>query len=155
MEIDLSELVGWNDALAKAPEELDKQMIISTNVALSQGTTMAKENAPFQDGDLSGDIRVMKKAAKVSGGYGGKFGTDLDYSAQREYGGTIYPRNGGLLVFEWKEAISPKNPAGLVFAKSVTQEGKFYMRDAQRELERMMPRMYQAGINKALRSIGS
>lgn len=154
MEVDLTQFSRWSEALEAAPQGLHKQNLASTRVALGQGVVMAKENAPFQDGDLSANIRILSEPHMAGGGYTGEYGTDLEYSAQREYGGTIYPRNGGLLVFHWEKAQSADNPEGLVFARSVTQEGSFYMQRSADALEPKLPRIYMHGITLALDEVG-
>lgn len=148
MDVDLTQLTGWNDAVQKAPAELHREMLVDTRVALMEGVTLAKENAPFRDGDLRGDIRIIEAPHMGAGGYTGTYGTDLEYAAQREYGGTIVPRNAKFLVWEGEDGE-------LVFAKSVFQTGSFFIKRSADQLKGKVVRIYQGGVNRALRGVGS
>lgn len=147
MFIELSELRGWADAVRRAPEQLDREMITSTRVALRQGVTYTVEGAPHKDGILRASIKILSGPSKSGNAYIGTYGTRLEYAAQREYGGTIVPRRAKFLVFEID--------GQLVFAKSVTQTGSFYMEKSAERLQNTVTRMYEAGVSRALRSIGA
>lgn len=154
IEIDASELVGWADAVALVPDRLHQEMTTTTNVVLMEMTTKAKELAPVGDGPLRADIRILAAARGSMGGdYTGRVGTNLVYSAQREYGGTIYPRNSEFLVFEWDLAKTADNPRGLVFARSVTQEGSFYMRGAEEWMQGEISGYYQLAVDRSLEGV--
>lgn len=145
MEVDLTQLTGWTRALAECPEKLGHEMIASTNVALHELASASRDHAPVDEGNLKADIRVMKAATRQGGVYTGTVGTDLEYAAQREYGGPIYPRNGQFLVFEVD--------GELVFARKVEQEGSHFMERGSEEIGQKFDQYYQLGIQRALGDI--
>lgn len=153
IEVDLTQLRGWTDALGAVPDKLNREMLTSTRVFLGDLASEAKQNAPVKDGPLRADIRVMGIAKNVGDAFTGKVGTDLVYSAQREYGGTITARNGGWLVFRSDHAVSEKNPQGWVKVKSVTQTGSFYLKRATDVMEQRVAEYYQLGIDRALEGV--
>jgi hypothetical protein len=135
--IDASELLDYAGDMARAADVLTDELEDATAGVLATGVGLAVQNAPIEDGGLRGDIRVIRH-----NGLDGEYGTDLDYSAQREFGGTIYPRNGKYLVFE----IGGQ----LIFAKSVTQSGDFYMQKSADELRPLAQQAFSDAVSRAL-----
>lgn len=138
LRIDASDLLGFADAMAQAPDTLAQEMRTSSQVALHEGVGYAQEAAPRDSGNLAGSIRVLDGPSDK----GGAYGSSLVYAWQREEGGTIYPRNGKYLVFEID--------GQLVFARSVTQTGSHYMEKSRQRLEGRMTPIYQLAIDRTL-----
>lgn len=138
LRIDVSELVGFAEAMAQAPDVLQQEMEMSSMVALHEGIGYAQEETPRDSGDLAGSIRILDGP----GAEGGSYGSSLVYAWQREKGGTIYPRNGKYLVFEID--------GQLIFARSVTQTGSHYMEKSRQRLEPRIEPIYQLAIDRTL-----
>lgn len=138
ISIDVTELVGYADAMAQAPGVLQAEMKASSAVALHEGIGYAQENVPRKDGILAASIMILDGPTAE----GGAYGSSLVYANQREYGGTIYPRNGKFLVFEVD--------GELVFARSVTQTGSFYMKKSMETLEPRIEPIYQLAVDRTL-----
>lgn len=78
----------------------------------------AKTRAPFRDGNLRNSIQSQR-----TGTARWIVGTNVEYAAMQEFGGTIVPRRAPYLVFRGRDG-------GLVFAKSVTIPAQPYMTPA-------------------------
>ena len=144
--IDVREFYAFATDAVEAAMVLDNEMRASTLVALHEGIGYAQEHVPRGNGDLAASIRILEGPDED----GGAYGTDMIYAWQREEGGTIYARNGKALVFTMPEAVSADNPEGLVFAKSVTQEGSHYMQQSMDDLEPRLEPIYQLAVDRAL-----
>lgn len=80
----------------------------------------AKEKVPKLTGNLARSIHT--NVTTTTNQAAAEIGTDAEYAAQVEFGGTIYPKNGKYLVF----TINGKK----IFAKKVTQRARPYLRPA-------------------------
>lgn len=110
---------------------------------LTEGVGLAQEYAPVgETGVLRGSIHIIDGASAAGGSYGIE---GLEYAWQREEGGTIYPRNGKYLVFEWK--------GELIFAKKVTQSGSHYMQKSVDQLEPKVIPAYEKAVERVLSSL--
>lgn len=122
----------------------------------------AKEIAPYRTGNLRRSIHVGGHAGE-SGGLinttGGEVsppvvtpdrveiyvGTNVEYAAQREYGGTIVPVNAPML--SWQDADGTRH-----FAHSVTQEATPYLRPAVDENTEAVQREVGEALRDLLRA---
>ena len=145
LTIDTSELVGLSNAMSAAPQKLQGEMADTTNALLAQGVGFAQEYVPVKDGTLKGSIHILDSASP--GSLSGSYGTNLEYAYMREYGGTIYPRNGKYLVFFWEKV------GAMVYATQVTQSGSHYMGKSMEALEPLAMGAFQKAVDRALDGI--
>lgn len=82
----------------------------------------AQHNAPHKSGKLAQSIHISDVEVGA-GGASVTVGTDLIYARIQEYGGTIYAKGGGWLVFQTDDGQWHK-------VKSVTLPARPYMRPA-------------------------
>lgn len=146
IRLDASEIFAFGEVMQLAPNTLQRELKDSTLVALHEGIGYAQEQVPREDGILAADIRVLEGPDPD----GGSYGTDLIYANQREYGGTILPRNKKYLAFQMADAVTPDNPEGWVFATKVTQEGSFFMKKSYEDLEPRIVPIFQLAIDRTL-----
>lgn len=146
IRLDASEIYGFGVVMEQMPDVLQRELKDSAYVALHEGIGYAQEEVPRADGVLADDIRILDGPNPD----GGSYGTDLIYANQREYGGTIVPRNKKVLAFQMPEAVSPDNPEGWVFATKVTQEGSFFMKQSRESLEPRLVPIYQLALDRVL-----
>ena len=136
--IDVSEIVGFGDALAASTGMLTAEMTRASAELLTEGVGYAQEYAPVRDGDLRASIHITDGPHAS----GGAYGTSIEYAYMREYGGTIVPRNARMLAFEVD--------GRLVFAHKVTQSGSHYMERSRDSLEPRVLPAYEAAIDRVM-----
>ena len=102
----------------------------------------AKQKAPVLTGTLRRSIHVDSVTRLGVGRWESKTGPSVIYARQREFGGTIVPRNASVLAW--------KGPNGMVFAKSVYQKGKPYMKPAFDESVSGLRELYRVAFREAL-----
>ena len=105
----------------------------------------AKQNAPVKTGTLRRSIHVASITKLGPGRWESKTGPSVIYARQREFGGTIIPRNKSVL--SWVGA-----DGGRIFAKSVYQKGKPYMKPAFDQSVSGLREIYRAAFREALES---
>ncbi|MGB3329151.1 MAG: hypothetical protein WBA46_09375 [Thermomicrobiales bacterium] len=125
-------------ALMLAPELTRSEMLKVEQGLLAAGIGFTQVAAPVDSGALRASIGVLDAAHWTGGGVSGAYGTSLIYAAQRNFGGPIYARPGGWLVFE----IDGRK----IFAKKVVQSGSHYMEAGVEQLEPLVA----AGFGKVL-----
>lgn len=103
----------------------------------------AKQRAPYRTGNLRRSIHIgghSDLASDFGGSSAGQIegpvindtrvevfvGTNVEYARQREFGGTITPRNGRFLTFQ----VGAKNSRRWVRVRSVNQRAQPYLRPA-------------------------
>lgn len=104
----------------------------------------AQDKAPFLTGTLRRSIHSEtgeKSGAKVSV----LVGTDLEYAAMQEFGGTIVPKNAKRLVFE----VDGKK----VFARKVTIPAHPYLRPAFDEQKGEAVKQFRLAVGDQVRMI--
>lgn len=126
----------------------------------------AKQRAPYRTGTLRRSIHIggfeglasdFQAGSGQPGGVPGPegvgtrvavfVGTDLEYAAQREFGGTIVPRNASALHFQLEDGT-------WITTRSVTQEATPYMRPAIDTTEAEVVQEVGAALVELLRKAG-
>ncbi|MGN6484699.1 MAG: hypothetical protein ACTHMX_09860 [Thermomicrobiales bacterium] len=129
-------------ALMLAPDLTRSELLKVEQALLASGIGFTQEATPVgETGNLRASIGVIEQAHWTGGGVSGAYGTSLIYAAQRNFGGPIYARPGGWLVFE----INGRK----IFAKKVVQTGAHYMEAGVEQLEPLVA----AGFGRALDAI--
>lgn len=119
----------------------------------------AKENAPHRSGTLRRSIHIGGHEDLNPDGIGGQVpgpevaptavsvyvGTDLEYAAMQEFGGTIVPRNAARLHFTLADGTE-------VFARRVTIPAHPYLRPAMDENQHEVTREVAAALRDLLRA---
>lgn len=104
----------------------------------------AKDKAPYKTGTLRRSLHSEtneKSGARVSV----LAGTDLEYAAMQEFGGTVVPTKGRFLVFE----IDGKK----VFARKVTIPAHPYLRPAFDEQKGEAVKVFRLAVGDQVRAI--
>lgn len=143
LTVDAGELTGFANAMKAAPGMLQSGLRAATQGLVATGVAMAQDNAPRMDGVLANSIQPISSGMD---GLSGEFGTSLVYAWQREMGGTIYPKKGKYLVFTGRDGQ-------LVFARSVTQSGSFYMQRTANQLRPLVFITYAQAVDRVLAAI--
>lgn len=118
------QIKGTKELIAKLNRLSDVGKGAAIETALRAGAApiqnAAQQKAPKLSGTLS---RSIHTEVQVSGSKGeATVGTDIEYAAQREFGGTIIAKQAPYLVF--------RVGGRLVRVKSVTQQATPYLRPA-------------------------
>lgn len=143
--VDAKDVLTFAAAAASARPVYEAEIAKATNAAAVEGAGYMQEYAPVEMGDLRGGIRVLRTAS--IGDLAADYGVNtIEYANQRNFGGTIYPRNGEFLVFEID--------GELIFARSVTQEGDHFMERSAERLDPLLGRGFEAAIERALARLG-
>ncbi len=104
----------------------------------------AQEKAPYQTGNLKRSLHsetTEKSGSRVVV----VAGTDVEYAAMQEFGGTIVPKVADMLAFEVK--------GKLVFAKSVTIPAHPYLRPAFDEQKGEAVKQFRLAVGDQVRAI--
>lgn len=104
----------------------------------------AKDKAPYKTGTLRRSLHSEtgeKSGARVSV----LAGTDLEYAAMQEFGGTVVPKKGRFLVFE----IDGKK----IFARKVTIPAHPYLRPAFDEQKGEAVKVFRLAVGDQVRAI--
>lgn len=104
----------------------------------------AQEKAPFLTGTLRRSIH-SETAEKSGSRVRVLVGTDLEYAAMQEFGGTIVPKSARRLVFE----VDGKK----VFARKVTIPAHPYLRPAFDEQKGEAVRQFRLAVGDQIRAI--
>lgn len=134
-------------ALLTAPEILRSEMLTTEKALLASGIGFTQEAAPLADGGLRGSIGVIEEAHWTGGGVSGSYGTSLIYAAQRNFGGPIFAKPGGWLVFEVDGET--------VFAKKVEQEGSHFMEKGAEQVEPLVAEAFERALDRVFAAIGA
>lgn len=106
----------------------------------------AQEKAPYQTGNLKRSLHsetTDKSGSRVVV----VAGTDVEYAAMQEFGGTIVPKVANMLAFEVK--------GKLVFAKSVTIPAHPYLRPAFDEQKGEAVKQFRLAVGDQVRAIAN
>lgn len=143
--IDAKDVLAFAADAGAARVVYEEEAAKATNAAAVEGAGYMQEAAPVDQGNLRDEIRVLRTAGV--GNLEATYGVNtLEYANQRNFGGTIYPRNGEFLVFEID--------GELIFARSVTQTGDHFMETSAERLEPLLPRGFELAIERALARLG-
>jgi len=146
--IDGSQVAGFGDRMAKAPDVMRREATKGITGLMGYGIGVARSNINSQSGKLAGGIRILQPVsvgAVITGSYGVRK-SEVIYAFQREKGGTIKPKRGKYLVF-------PGRNGGLVFVRSVTQEGSHYMEKSSQAIQPRLRIVMQAAVSRAIASV--
>ena len=127
-------------------DEIIEKADIAARKAVTDGGHLierrAKQKAPVLTGTLRRSIHVDSVTRLSVGRWESRTGPSVIYARQREFGGTIKPVNASVLAW--------KGPNGMVFAKSVYQKGKPYMKPAFDESVSAVREIYRLAFREAL-----
>lgn len=134
-------------ALMLAPQLLRTELLATEEGLLGEGIGLTQEAAPVDEGVLRASIGVLDVAHWTGGGVSGAYGTSLLYAAQRNFGGPIYAKPGGWLVFEID--------GELIFAKKVVQTGSHYMEKGAEQLEPKVAEAFGLALDRVFAQIAA
>lgn len=140
------DLPRFEEALLRAPEILKQELILADQELLRAGIRYTVIAAPVDEGVLRASISFLEHAHWTGGGVSGSYGTNLLYAAQRNFGGPIFAKPGGWLVFE----IDGKT----IFAKRVDQKGSHYMEAGMDQVEPLVAVTFEKALERVFAQIG-
>lgn len=146
LEITSPELDRFAAALLMAPQVTRTEMLKAEEGLLAAGVRFTAIAAPVDQGNLRGSIGVLVAAHWTGGGVSGSYGTNLLYAAQRNFGGPIYAKPGGWLVFE----VGGKT----IFAKKVVQTGSHFMESGMDQVEPMVIVAFEGALDRVFAALG-
>ena len=151
---------GKLNSIGPKLENAVKQGLIETAMVVAQRAT---EKAPRDTGRLKRSITNGLPYDTRPGGWAIDVGTNVEYAAIQEFGGTIdlpriYPKTKQALAFDWPNApagLKPSKGGKYVFKSvaghSVTIPAQPYLRPALRESEPVVKQLLVKNILAAFR----
>lgn len=137
--IDTSEVQAFAGRMAGVDGILDREMRRAGDTVLTEAVGFAQEFAPVDEDTLRNSIGIVSRD-----GWGGTYGTSLEYAWMRERGGTIH--GNPWLVFQVN--------GQWVKVRSVTQSGSHYMERSRQRMDGRAQAIYEMALQRVINSIG-